>query len=185
MTQYVALYGPRGAGKSTSARLILDIVGAEQVMMVHSAAPIYELQSHFYRIAGIKKDYRAQDGNLLSDIARHLRRLDPDCIPKLLLATIAEQFDTGTRPKLVVCDDSTPDDRRVLESAGFVFIHVTAPGSDRFMRRAARGDISAVNDLNDPNITRVSGSDMVIDNADSLAMLRSRVAGVLHEIGVA
>lgn len=179
----VALYGSRGAGKSTLSNAMAQVHGPQLTRIVHSAAPLYELQDRLYSLAGVPIAHGVQDGRLLAALAAEFRRINPAGLAEVVKRAV-EEF-TSTSPDadlLVVCDDSNPLDRPYLASAGFSFVLVSAPSEIRRARRYQRGDVSPSRDSNDPEVAQLSPEDMVVVNDGDLAQLRAGAQAIVESL---
>lgn len=167
----LAFYGPRGSGKSTAASYLSELLPNCEV--IPSAQPLYDLQSHAYQLAGIDLPLGHQDAGTLAAMAAVLRRLDPDVLAKYVVSRVKEGEKIGGHPKLILCPDSRPLDRPLLQANGFRFAHFETDPHVRASRRRARGDIGEIDDLGDPD-EYFEGDYRVVNNG-SIADLRSQI----------
>src|SRR4051812_18186961 len=105
----VALYGRQGAGKTTSAQLIVDICASFDlsVRRVRLAAPLYRLQNALYLEAGrplTLRDEDFQDSEVLAFFAMQLRRINPNALTNAAGDALAEAARDGIQ--IVLCEDS-------------------------------------------------------------------------------
>lgn len=178
----IALYGPRGAGKSTTGRLIVEFLGDTQCKIVHSATPLYEIQDWIYRTANVPLMPGTQDGNLLARVAGEIRRLNPDALADYVIRHLDDCQSSAAPPRLFVCDDSVVRDREKLATRAFRFLYVTAPPQIRRERRERRRDIDPAADANDPEVEKVSADDLELLNSGSFGQLRRQVHSLLAEV---
>ena len=180
----VALYGARGAGKSTFGLVALQVLGADKCHIIHSAAPLYALQAEVYAAAGATISADQQDGHLLKVLASEIRRLNPAALARTVGEKALEISLDSSSLKLILCDDSLPADRATLQEMGFVFVHIASPSQVRSSRRIERGDIDPAQDDNDPIVDIVDPNDQSIINAGSLADYRRQITSTLRALGV-
>lgn len=147
----VTLFGPSGAGKTTTGRAISTHCAAVGIgyHRLGLAEPLYRAQAQLYRLARRPlEDPHTQDGELLAILGRQLRRINPtvltdDFADRLHSLTATLSSDHRAR-HLIVCDDMRFLDWAALEQLGFLPVQVYANERDCDTRRRARGDISVV-----------------------------------------
>ena len=175
----IALYGGQGGGKSTIGLIATNLFG-DAVALVHSAAPLYHLQSLVYEYAGKEIGNGMQDNELLPMLAGQIRRLNPDGLAELVIAAADAAERSARPPRLLLCDDSVVSDRLALLRGQFEFVFVDTADDIRAARRAARGDLNQSGVRPAPDR---QADDPVIPNDGALADLEARVeaflAGVL------
>lgn len=168
MSARLAFYGPRGAGKSTAAAFMKSQL-AEKCVVIESASPLYEMQAHAYRLAGVPLGEGEQDATTLAAAASMLRRLDPDVLAKHVVREVEAREARGELDRLYLCPDSRPRDRGYLEVNGFSFVHFGCHVRTRIERRRGRGDLGALND--DGDLDQYWPGDLRIENEGSLTQL--------------
>jgi dephospho-CoA kinase len=178
----IALYGPRGAGKSTAGQLIASILGTERCEVIHSAAPLYELQEMIYDIANVAKPNHVQDGMLLASVAREVRRLNSDALAEYVIRRAESHSWKQDGRGLYLCDDSVIADRELLSAAGFRFVYVWAPVEIRLERRRSRGDVESGKDRNNPEVLKVDPDDFEVLNDGTLDDLHAQVHRLVDEL---
>lgn len=179
----IALFGLPGAGKSTTAGLLREILAesGRGMDVVKIGAPLYDVQQYFHARAGSELAEGQQDGALLNFLGTHFRRTSPD----FLLTDFGERCDRAVLAgaDVLVCDDARPADFDGVLKQGFRAVRVTAPESERRQRKAVRGDKTAGSD---DHPTEQGGASMAvdfeIDNSSDIAALRKRVADVVAEL---
>lgn len=179
MMQRLALYGPRGAGKSTVSTRVKEVLG-DEVQICHSAEPIYDLQARIYAHAGRQRLTDRQDGRILAESASLIRSLNPDALAESVVRQANTASSLDSPAKMFLCDDSTPFDRDVLRRNGFEFLHVWAPRDQRRGRRRLRGDVESASDTNDPDVPLGGFADYQILNLGTLDALRDEVSALLR-----
>lgn len=138
----LCLVGPSGSGKSTAAKIMVERF-AEHGMsagIYKLALPLYELQSIVYRKAGHEIDFFRQDQVLLEELARALRRIDPQSLVRGFLARVAQASED------VILNDDLRDadvDAPVLKAEGFRIVKIATPESVRLARLAGRTDLTS------------------------------------------
>ncbi|MFF8769093.1 hypothetical protein [Kitasatospora sp. NPDC015120] len=179
----VASHGRPGAGKSTFTSMLAEAIAAQDcsVTVVKLGAPLYELQAHVYRAAGLPAPQPGQqDGALLNALGQHLRRINPDALTSAFATTVTDL--RHDRPDLVIlCDDMRPADTAAMRALGAVFVHVWAPDDIRHQRKDRRGDLSAGSDTH-PTEGDIVDADHRVENTGSLAQLRDMARVVAREV---
>ncbi|PZG45880.1 hypothetical protein C1I98_15115 [Spongiactinospora gelatinilytica] len=179
----LALYGLPGAGKSTFARLLATQAEAAGVpcKVVKIGAPLYELQALMYTLAGRPLlSPTTQDGLLLSDLARHLRRINSTSLTDLFAAKVAA-VPAGT---ILVCDDMRAPDVEAVTRLGFLLVEVHAPQETRWPRRQARGDLTLAREDHPNEVPVHRTPDHRVANDGGLAALRGQAATLIERLGV-
>lgn len=179
----IALYGEQGAGKSTTSRVLADLLRERgfTVEKVRLAEPLYELQGSVYKAAGLSMPASGlQDEELLAVLARQLRRLNPQALTRsATLRAVAVRELPASSPLALICEDARPQDREDLRLAGYRHVYVDAPKELLHGRRLRRGDT-------DPSMVThtvaLELGDYVVENDGSLADLRVRCLDLLQEI---
>ncbi|SCG53999.1 cytidine deaminase [Micromonospora halophytica] len=179
----VALFGLPGAGKSTGAGLLREALAGmgRNVAVVKTAAPLYDVQEHFYGRAGSALTPGQQDGALLNFLGAHFRR----AVPGFLLSDFAERCGTAllAGADTLLCDDARPVDLPGLAEQGFRIVRITAPDALRRVRKSGRGDRIAGQD---DHPTEAGGeavvADFEIDNAGTVDDLRGRLADLADKL---
>lgn len=142
---HVALVGLTGVGKSTLAAALVRSLAArkQRGVVVKLAAPLYRLQRAVHIEAGLDPLTTGQDQQLLSDLAGHLRRLNPVALTEAFLVEVATYPDD-----VVVLNDDLRDigDAERLRDAGFHLVRLTCPESVRHTRLGNRADTSLINE---------------------------------------
>jgi cytidine deaminase len=175
----VALIGLPGAGKSTSAGILrraLTDAGC-RVAVVRIAAPLYDVQAHYYGRAGQPLAGEQQDGALLNFLGSHFRASVPGFLMRDFETRCAYALLVGA--DVLVCDDARPTDVPELVAQGFVVVRVSAPDEIRRCRKGERGDRTAGADDHptERGIDSVD-ADVEIVNAGSLETLSAEVVQV-------
>ncbi|WUE13485.1 hypothetical protein OHA25_60530 (plasmid) [Nonomuraea sp. NBC_00507] len=115
-------------------------------MVVKLAAPLYQLQSLVYTVAGEPMlDPTMQDGQLLNDLAAHLRRINPDALTDNFARRV-RQAATRYPEAVLLCDDMRAPDAATLVDLGFHLVRVHAAQELRLGRKNLRGDLTAGQD---------------------------------------
>lgn len=177
MTTRLCLLGHSGVGKSTTATLIKDMAATRdrRCAVVKVAAPLYELQHHFYARMGMVVPPGQQDQELLESLARWMRTREPEFLVSDFLARAArEQADVLVNDDVRSYDHDLPELRR----RGWITVRIWAPEPIRAKRLAAQGYLS----LSD---TSTAGVDVLavdhdIVNDTTLAALRAKVEQLLE-----
>lgn len=177
----IALYGERGAGKSTTGRLIAEILGPE-CLIVRSAAPLYRLQQAVYAEAGRMIGADQQDEVVLSSLATAIRSVNRSALADAVVRTADSISSHDSDIRLVLCDDSRPVDRRYLDRGDFSFACVMATESTRALRLASRGDVDPHRPT--PDQAPYRDGDFKIVNDGTLTQLRDTVSAFLSERGL-
>jgi dephospho-CoA kinase len=175
----LALYGHSGSGKSTAADLTERFFRSRglTVTRLKLAQPLYELQTQFYRVAGVGIGFFDQDQRLLETIATELRRISP--------TSLVDDFER--RLAAVDADVCLNDDVRDVEvdyprlrELGFRFVRIWCDEGTRRERLGGRGDLSVVlASATTAAIDRIR-ADVVVDNSDTdLDGLRAVLEDVL------
>lgn len=173
----VSVIGLTGSGKSTCASFIEEFARDNGLShaRVKLARPLYELQEHVYRKAGIPLAENAQDQVLMEAIADMLRREHPHFLAESFVRGLP-----GPEVDLVVNDDLRDPgvDAAALRRQGFRIIRVTCGEEERRRRLAGRGDRS----LSDRSTSRIDEiePDHLIDNGADLGKYRAAVHEVLR-----
>jgi cytidine deaminase len=180
-TGRIAFAGLPGAGKSTSATILRDLLGdlGRTVETVKVAAPLYDVQRHFYARIGFDQTDGHQDGRLLNFLGSHFREVSPDFLHADFAQRCTAALCAGT--DVVICDDARPADLDGLAKLGFSVVHVTAPESIRRERKAKRADLVAGNDAHPTEAGEVVG-DHQLDNSGDLTSLRAAVSALIAEL---
>ncbi len=170
----LSLVAPSGSGKSTVAGMLKDGFEAAglRVTILKLAAPLYELQSSFYRVCGVPLAAGQQDPQLLENIATHLRRIEPQA----LVRSFAQRL-LATKAEVVLNDDLRDDevDWPWMRANRFSVVRVQAHQAVRRGRLGLRGDLSFVeNSPLDAQIERIR-PDHVVTNDGSLQQLQENV----------
>jgi len=177
----LCVYGLAGSGKSTVSALSGQILAdrGHTVDVLKLAEPMYRLQQHIYRTAGIDVDLWEHDNTMLRVLATQLRRIKPDFLATDFIARL-----TASTADLVINDDlrDADIDYPALAAAGFRFVHVTCDDRIRAARLAARADRTVV-----PDSAATWGHDRIkpdwtISNStDDITDLQQQVYNVLDK----
>ncbi|MBO4206726.1 cytidine deaminase [Micromonospora echinofusca] len=179
----VALFGLPGAGKSTSAGLLREVLAGmgRDVAVVKTAAPLYDVQAAFYERVGTALAPGQQDGALLNFLGSHFRQ----AAPGFLLTDFARRWGNAVLggADTVLCDDARPVDLPGLAGQGFRVVRIVAPDALRRERKSGRGDRIAGRD---DHPTEAGGEQVVadfeVDNAGTLDELRERIVTLAREL---
>jgi cytidine deaminase len=145
------------------------------------AAPLYQLQSLIYTVAGRPlPDVTVQDGLLLNDLATHLRRINPDALTTGFAARVEQA--TAEPGAVLLCDDLRAADADAVVALGFSLVHVTAPRELRLARKAGRGDLSPGRDDHPTEAPVRAVSAFTVNNGGGLAELRDRARDVVRQV---
>lgn len=106
--------GPTGSGKTTIANKVAIHFDAQ---IIKIAAPIHELQSHFYNRLGIPVN--SQDGELLQYYAAKIERQSPGWLAKEFI----KEVDRSTQ-KIILNDDCRLNAYRHLSQHEIVFVRI-------------------------------------------------------------
>jgi hypothetical protein len=177
----LALYGSGGAGKSSCARFMQEKMDEIElkIVRVRLAEPLYALQEAVYSAAGRPlDDPTTQDEALLSSIASHMRRINPEALIWPLWRHIDNALASERIPDLLVCEDSRPPDRRYLTELKFKFLHIDAPAEALISRRQSRRDISPTPA---PAITECQAGDTSLRNDSTIDLFRMRVRAFMSD----
>lgn len=175
----IALYGERGAGKSTTGRMIAEILGPE-CLIVSSAAPLYRLQQAVYAEAGRTIGADQQDEVVLSSLATAIRSVNRSALAAAVVRTADSIGAADPGIRLVLCDDSRLVDRSYLDRGGFRFACVLATEAARASRLASRGDVDPHRPT--PDQAPYRDGDFKLVNDGTLTQLRETVGTFLSEI---
>jgi len=175
----VAFLGPSGSGKSTAAGFCEQAARRRGLTVFRAklATPLYELQNHFYRIAGRPIPPGAQDQVLLEAAAQHLRRLSPRVLVDDLQRRLAQ-----VNADVVINDDlrDVAVDYPVMAELGFKFVRVSCNEGVRRERLRARGDLSVVvNSATTAGLDEISPNLILENSANDLGALQSAVEHLL------
>lgn len=176
----IVLYGYTGSGKSTSAGILKKILEdqGKKVTVLKLAQPLYELQSHFYRVAGKPIEFYQQDQELLEKIAFSLRKISPVSIVEDFLKRLKT-----IKTDVVLNDDlrDTKDDYPILKENGFKFIRVVCDEAIRLQRLGLRNDISICANSSTTNNIDMITPDALIDTTDgNITLLQERIKNALE-----
>jgi dephospho-CoA kinase len=141
----ISLVAPSGTGKSTVAKLMKAAFerAGRSVAVLKLAAPLYELQTKFYRQSGVSLGADQQDQRLLEIIATEMRRISPTALVDNFALRLARLTHD------VVINDDLRDDKTDwpwMRQNGFVVVRVQADDSLRNLRLHSRGDLTLVTD---------------------------------------
>ncbi|UAK34095.1 hypothetical protein K8O92_09460 [Nocardia asteroides] len=179
----IALFGDAGAGKSTTGRFIESTcetlgIGFARLRL---AEPLYEAQHAIYEIAGRPlADKYTQDGELLSFLGSHLRKINPTALVdafrvrlELLLAGIRIE---GRERMVILCDDMRFPDWDDLHQLDFIPIRVIAHPDQCGRRRQLRGDynISLTPSWHERNLDAIVPA-FTVNNSGSIQDLEREV----------
>lgn len=179
----IALFGMPGAGKSTSAGLLVGALRdtGRRVTVVKTAAPLYDVQESFYARTGSSLEPAQQDGALLNFLGSHFRAVAPG----FLLEDFARRCGTVALGgvDVIVSDDARPVDLPELARQGFQLVRVSAPDDLRRQRRAGRGDRTIGSDTHP---TEQGGDDVTADhevvNSGTVDDLRSQIGTLVEKL---
>ena len=176
----LCLFGPSGSGKSSSARIISEMVAAHgrSFARIGIGEPLYQMQESFYQVAGLGAPTK-QDQVLLTDIATHLRRLNPEC----LIQAFELRLSRWENADVVVNDDlrDSEIDYPRLRELSFRFVHIKAHPEVRCCRLLQRGDLSR-GDESKFSYSKISPDYVVENDGTSLQQLRDALHGTLGEL---
>ena len=176
----IALYGLPGAGKSTSAGLVRDILTRKgrRPAVVKLGAPLYDVQDAFHRRLDSPLESGRQDGALLNFLGSHFRARSATFLADDLAERCAYAVVAGA--DALVCDDARPTDIDGLRSAGFAIVRVSAPDELRQARKAGRDDLTAGDDRHPSELgAELVVADHEVHNAGSTADLGEALARVV------
>lgn len=136
----IALTGLPGVGKSTASKILMNALINRQInaKVIKLAAPLYDIQTAFYKRLELALLEEQQDGQLLNFLGGHFRKVDPEFLSRDLAWRCSAAILTGARA--LICDDARPLDLQALHDQGFIIIKVVAPEELRRVRKIARGD---------------------------------------------
>ncbi|WP_030274351.1 hypothetical protein [Streptomyces sp. NRRL B-24484] len=135
----LSLYGLTGSGKSHVSKLFADTLHRRglTVEVVKLALPLYRAQAHLYQEAGREIGTWEPDQELLCELARQYRRINPDYLVEDFLRRTA-----ASTAQVVINDDlrDAATDYPRMAAAGFDFVRITCTDPVRLRRLAARPD---------------------------------------------
>ncbi|MCD4644867.1 hypothetical protein AR454_21770 [Bacillus mycoides] len=178
----IVLYGLAGSGKSTSASIVKEFYRLRdlRVEVVKLAQPLYELQQHFYQIAGCKIDFYDQDQPLLENIATQLRSISSTSLVDYFKYRMKE-----VEADVVINDDLRDPhvDYPALKQEGFIFIRVRCPEEIRIERLKMRGDKSVVINSKSTAQLDLIKPDYIVDNCTiDIQDLQKKIYTILEEL---
>ncbi|MEV8479374.1 ATP-binding protein [Streptomyces sp. NPDC051173] len=180
----VALHGLPGVGKTTFKNLLAQEVsraGAE-VLTLKLAAPLYEIQSVVYAVAGRPLlDGHEQDGQLLNFLGSHLRQINPHALTEAFSRRVrhAEQIKPSA---VLLCDDLRALDAKAVTRLGFSLVEVTAPEELRRARKQARADLTPGDERHPTEAPLEATPWRRVENRGSLEGLREQAAQLAGEL---
>ncbi len=175
MTLKLCLVAASGAGKSTAAKLMTERFAehGKRAGIYKLALPLYELQSIIYRKAGREIDFFQQDQVLLEELARSLRRIDPQSLVRDFLTRVEAAAED------VILNDDLRDadtDYPVLRAQGFRIVKIVAPEAVRLARLAQRSDLTTTTQTPlDDHIRRITADWELTNDTPHLADYRATV----------
>ena len=135
----LALYGLTGSGKSTISALFAENLARRglSVEVVKIAQPLYRTQAHLYQQAGREIGPWEPDQELLCELARQFRRINPDFLVEDFLARAR-----ASTAQVLINDDlrDAATDYPRMAAAGFDFVRIACDDQVRLDRLAARPD---------------------------------------------
>ncbi len=185
MISRIALFGPPGAGKSTSNKILSELCKEKswKHQTIKLAEPLYTAQSTIYEIAGVKlNNFYQQDGELLNFLGYYLRKLNPSVLLDAFserLNELVTSYEDASR-LIIVCDDMRQPDCEHLRNLGFLLVRIEADDELCKARKVARGDVT----LGNKNHATEAGldsitADLKISNNGSMKELRTQIANFL------
>ncbi|NKY28235.1 hypothetical protein [Nocardia gamkensis] len=186
----IALFGAAGSGKSTTAGMIETICGRLGVRfaLVKLGEPLYEAQYEIYRLAGRPLDDKyIQDGELLSFLGRHLRKINPTALIdafRFRLENLSSSIQSGGPERtIILCDDMRFPDWEYLHELGFIPIRISADTGVCERRQRLRGDyhIKSVPARHESNLDSIM-PEFTIENSGSMDSLELDVEQVMTEL---
>jgi dephospho-CoA kinase len=175
----IALTALSGSGKSTCAAELTRYAAERglKVARVPLARPLYRLQDLVYDSAGVRLAAGAQDQELMEELARHLRRLNPGALAYDCLSRAEKAAADGA--DIIVNEDLRDPhvDAPALRSAGFRVLRITCAESARLGRLERRGDLTLA-DRSTSEIDLIT-PDAVLDNSVDLDSYRAAVRRLL------
>ncbi|MEU3356088.1 ATP-binding protein [Streptomyces sp. NPDC037389] len=180
----VALNGLPGAGKTTLVKLLAQEVsraGAE-VLTLKLAAPLYELQSVVYAVAGRPLlEGHEQDGQLLNFLGSHLRQINPHALTEAFGQRVRHA--ERVKPSAVLlCDDLRAPDAEAVTRLGFALVEISAPEELRRARKQARADLTPGDEQHPTEAPLEVAPWRRVENAGSLQELREQAAQIAKEL---
>lgn len=181
----IALTGLPGAGKSTTSRL-LDSAFAQSGRVcrtVKIAAPLYDLQAHFYDRLGHKISAEQQDGILLNFLGKHFRDIESDFLTDDMNARVDLASIVGA--DVVVCDDARPADLSALRDQGFKLVRIETSDDLRTKRKLGRNDLSVGRDDHVTERSEAGAAvvpDFVIENSGTIEELVEKVERLVASV---
>lgn len=174
--------GRPGAGKSSfAAALVASDSRWRQLAM---ARPLYAAQAALLDRTGVRPTELAQDGELLSFLGGHIRRLDPDSLTRRVIER-ADWLQAVVGERAIVISDARPVDLPALRGAGFATVLVRAPEASRRVRLRDRADLTANPDYAGIEVSREEpAADILIDNDGSLSDLFVQAGGFLERLSL-
>ena len=180
----IGLIGKPGAGKSTSADLLLKSYRGLGALpsRVSLGQPLRDMQAAFYERLG-SQVVESQDGVLLNFFGGHFRKSDPE----FLIRDFEERciFALLGGSNVLICDDVRPIDVPALKEFGFSIVGIAAPDSLRRSRKRNRAD-HTVGD--EKHITESGLEHIVLDqtvqNAGNLADLQESITKLIDSAGL-
>lgn len=178
----IALTGLPGVGKSTASKLLLQTLMDRQINaeVIKLAAPLYDIQTAFYKRIETPLLEEQQDGQLLNFLGGHFRKVDPEFLGRDLAWRCSAAILSGARA--LICDDARPLDLETLHKQGFTIIRIVAPDDLRKARKTARGDKFSGDD-NHPTERSPEGAnwtaDITINNDGGIDVFEQQILRIL------
>jgi len=120
----ICFLAPSGYGKSTASEILEKKYNAKVVKI---GAPLYELQSEFYKKLGINIG-DTQDGELLGFLGKKVRKESPNYLLETFASTLANVENTCD---MIINDDCRPADYEFLKNLGFIFVKINGFSRER------------------------------------------------------
>ena len=185
-TRFIALSGPRGAGKSTFAALVTKELRRhrQQVTLLRIAEPLYQVQELIYKLARCSiAGSSFQDAELLTFLGRHFRKIRKTSLLDAFVRQIQESTKKASRRHVVLCSDARSPDLPFLRRNGFSLGFVYAPKETIDKRLIARGDANRTRSARELEVTyRQTKWDFEIDNSGSRNALRHQAVKIARLI---
>ena len=178
----LAMIGPSGSGKSTAARELVAACAESGLRcgIYKLALPLYQLQEHFYRIAGRTLEPEAQDQALLEAVATRLRAISPTS----LVDDLGRRLEQAEED--VVLNDDLRDDETdwpFMEKLGFRVVRIVTPETVRLGRLGGRGDPTVIrSSALDRQLARIPAEFVIANGASGLDGLKAQIRTLVRHI---
>lgn len=139
----LALTGLSGSGKDTFVKIVKQNKNFEDVQEIKLAKPLYDMQEFIYLQCNKQKNYWLQDGQLLSFLGNHVRKINPTIMRDYFVSELRKiSKNNQLNNQLIICSDARLEDLPYLKLSNFIIIKIIANDTLRQIRCHQREDIS-------------------------------------------